>query len=83
VETVNEGFSVGSYEDRTDGGNAGWVSGNELLPETPFSSRQIHTVNFGGNLSGLINEKSMTVLTPAGRQIARLESRNQPRLSFS
>ena len=39
MEAVYEGLAVGSDENRTDGGDAGGVSGDKLLPEGSFPRR--------------------------------------------
>src|SRR5882757_7856314 len=73
VEAIDKRLSVRSNKNRTDGRHAGRISGDELFPESSLPRRQIHAVDFGGNFSGLVHKKGMTVLTPACRQIARLQ----------
>jgi hypothetical protein len=82
VEAVYEGLSIGSDQDRTDRGNAGRISGDELLPEGSFPGGEIHAVDFGGNFSGLIYEQTAAILTKTRRKVARLESGNRSRLAL-
>ncbi len=58
VESIDERLAVRGDQDRADGGDAGWVSRYQLLPERSFSRGQIEAVDFGGNFSGLVDEKS-------------------------
>ena len=83
MEAVDERLSVGGDQNRTDGRDTAGISGDELLPENSFPSRQIDSVDFGGNLSGLVDKKSVTVLAPTRRQIARFKSGNQLVLPLS
>jgi len=83
VEAVDERLSVGGDQNRADGCDTGGISGDELLPENCFASRQIDSIDFGGNLSGLVHKKTVTVLTPTRRQIAGFKSGNEPVLPLS
>ena len=83
MQTVGVSLAIRCHQDRSNGGNAGWIDWHNLLPVRFLTRGQVQLENLGGHFADPINIDGPPILIPTDRQVSRFQTLHDSRIASS